>query len=171
MSNTKNISDRLFITPIDDRYEDQKDSENLTDESFGTIEGIISGLNVLMQCSETKGASPMSNHPTQYSENLSTKSCSPYDTGVIFLKNDKSDNSLHENRKINIRGKRVKLTQFLKKSWKIKLENSKETSLRKLLSKSKDTLLPFQHQPMQLSKVSCFTGKFIPNLNFFKNYF
>jgi hypothetical protein len=158
MSSTNNFSDRLFVTPIDDLYDDNGEQETCTDDSFGNIQGIISGLNVLMQFHENKTDSDGRRERTFLNDDLSTASGSPTEQGVIFVKTE-GFLEKPENRKINLRGKRIKLTKFLKTTWKAKLENCKENCLRKLMAKARDVKLVGTQQSS--FNVSCFTGKFL----------
>jgi hypothetical protein len=163
MSNkTNNISDNLFTTPIDDGYEDEKEQGYNTDESYGNLEGIISGLNVLMQYPDNKETETQSKSSK---DDTSTKASSPVEQQSLYIIPEKLffDNSqLEESANINLRRKKLKLSKCLKSSWKRKAENLKQKNFKNYANLAKKIILPHEND---INEISCFNGKFVSKLN------
>jgi hypothetical protein len=127
MSNINNF-DRLFITPIDDGYEQDENYGELYDSPFGSLSSVFNSSNGPLKIFNEFGRK----------DSVSTKSSSPIDKGIIFKHNifeSSEPESTKESKVISLENKkRIKLTKCLQVTWKTSIDSSRQDSIRRILN-------------------------------------
>jgi hypothetical protein len=149
MSNTKSFfSEWLFLTPVDDLYTNNQESDY--EESDEDFEGLLTRLNGVMEKREIADRKN-----SIYDEEVSTTSNSPVGKSLLFKHNlfECPDGGL-----INLKGKHVKLTNYLGIDWRATVGKAQESFLLKLLSDNQYVKgKPRLNQPFLIFVILLFT--------------